>query len=44
MLFYTVNVGLYWYIGSDAKADMDAGYLTSKVTCLVDSLLEYRFD
>ncbi|KAA8537034.1 hypothetical protein F0562_029512 [Nyssa sinensis] len=31
-----------WCIGDDIKASMDAGYLTSKVLCLIESLLEYR--
>ncbi|XP_071920504.1 endoribonuclease Dicer homolog 2 isoform X4 [Coffea arabica] len=31
-----------WCISSDTKAAISAGYLTSKVKCLVDSLLEYR--
>nr|XP_027087442.1 endoribonuclease Dicer homolog 2 isoform X4 [Coffea arabica] len=34
--------GPEWCISSDTKAAISAGYLTSKVKCLVDSLLEYR--
>lgn len=31
-----------WSIGRDIEANMTAGYLTSKVACLVETLLEYR--
>ncbi|XP_060186301.1 endoribonuclease Dicer homolog 2-like isoform X1 [Lycium barbarum] len=34
--------GSHWSIGGDIQANTDAGYLTSKVTCLIESLLEYR--
>lgn len=34
--------GPCWSIGADTKADLDSGYLTTKVVCLVESLLEYR--
>ncbi|XP_015960524.2 endoribonuclease Dicer homolog 2 isoform X2 [Arachis duranensis] len=30
------------FIGNDTKSDKDMGLLTSKVCCLVDTLLEYR--
>lgn len=43
LFLYTTNVGLSWYTGSDRKADADAGYLSTKVICLIESLLEYRF-
>ncbi|KAL0920159.1 hypothetical protein M5K25_009276 [Dendrobium thyrsiflorum] len=36
------NVPAGWCIGDDLKADVEAGYLTTKVSCLVRSLLEYR--
>ncbi|XP_041017414.1 endoribonuclease Dicer homolog 2 isoform X7 [Juglans microcarpa x Juglans regia] len=32
-----------WSIGNDVKANMDAGLLTSKVVCLIESLHEYRY-
>ncbi|KAK8987614.1 hypothetical protein V6N11_027360 [Hibiscus sabdariffa] len=31
-----------WGIANDVKASVDAGFLTSKVLCLIESLLEYR--
>ncbi|KAK6915779.1 Helicase, C-terminal [Dillenia turbinata] len=34
--------GLGWSVGDDITADMEAGFLTSKVVCLIESLLEYR--
>ncbi|KAK9292106.1 hypothetical protein L1049_020064 [Liquidambar formosana] len=34
--------GLKWSIGDNVKANMDAGFLTSKVLCLIESILEYR--
>ncbi|KAG8390726.1 hypothetical protein BUALT_Bualt01G0113400 [Buddleja alternifolia] len=34
--------GPHWSIGYDLTANMTAGYLTSKVMCLVETLLEYR--
>ncbi|XP_027768905.1 endoribonuclease Dicer homolog 2-like [Solanum pennellii] len=34
--------GPHWSIGGDIQANTDAGYLSSKVHCLVESLLEYR--
>ncbi|KAK6786604.1 hypothetical protein RDI58_015129 [Solanum bulbocastanum] len=34
--------GPQWSIGGDIQANADAGYLSSKVTCLLESLLEYR--
>ncbi|TMW86618.1 hypothetical protein EJD97_021111 [Solanum chilense] len=34
--------GPHWSIGGDIQANVDAGYLSSKVTCLLESLLEYR--
>ncbi|KAK4359766.1 hypothetical protein RND71_021995 [Anisodus tanguticus] len=34
--------GSHWSIGGDIQANTDVGYLSSKVTCLVESLLEYR--
>lgn len=30
-------------LSRNAKTNVDAGYLTWKVICLVESLLEYRF-
>lgn len=38
----TIPLGPEWSIG-DLDADMEAGFLTSKVVCLIKSLLEYRF-
>ncbi|KAF2283119.1 hypothetical protein GH714_043443 [Hevea brasiliensis] len=32
-----------WSIGVNSKDDVDAGLLTTKIFCLVDSLLEYRY-
>ncbi|XP_020580814.1 endoribonuclease Dicer homolog 2a-like [Phalaenopsis equestris] len=40
--FLSKNVPAEWYVGDDLKADIEAGYLTSKVSCLVRSLSEYR--
>lgn len=41
-LFLTcIPSGPEWSIG-DMDADMEAGFLTSKVVCLIESLLEYR--
>ncbi|GLT72572.1 hypothetical protein SLA2020_444960 [Shorea laevis] len=37
-----VPSGPEWSIGSNVEANMDAGLLTSKVVCLIESLLEYR--
>ncbi|XP_073037868.1 endoribonuclease Dicer homolog 2-like [Primulina eburnea] len=34
--------GPQWSIGSNVIANMEAGYITSKVMCLVETLLEYR--
>ncbi|CAL0334495.1 unnamed protein product [Lupinus luteus] len=34
--------GSQWSIGDNIKSDVDMGLLTSKVFCLVESLLEYR--
>ncbi|CAK9167068.1 unnamed protein product, partial [Ilex paraguariensis] len=34
--------GPHWSIGNDRNSDLVAGYLTSKVICLVESLLGYR--
>ncbi|KAL3323675.1 hypothetical protein AABB24_038037 [Solanum stoloniferum] len=34
--------GPHWSIGGDIQANVDAGYLSSKVNCLLESLLEYR--
>ncbi|CAL0309193.1 unnamed protein product [Lupinus luteus] len=34
--------GPQWSIGDNIKSDEDMGLLTSKVCCLVDSLVEYR--
>ncbi|KAL8511973.1 hypothetical protein ACS0TY_018436 [Phlomoides rotata] len=31
-----------WSLRNDLKASMDAGYVSSKVICLVETLLEYR--
>ncbi|KAG8641560.1 hypothetical protein MANES_12G002800v8, partial [Manihot esculenta] len=36
------HLGPKWSIGDNAKIDADAGLLTSKIFCLIDSLLEYR--
>ncbi|KAE9599183.1 putative ribonuclease III post-transcriptional gene silencing PAZ-Argonaute family [Lupinus albus] len=36
------RIGTQWSIGDNIKSDVDMGLLTSKVFCLVDSLLEYR--
>ncbi|KAK7303573.1 hypothetical protein RJT34_14482 [Clitoria ternatea] len=34
--------GLQWSIGDNIKIDVETGLLTSKVYCLIDTLLEYR--
>ncbi|KAE8698887.1 Endoribonuclease Dicer-like protein 2 [Hibiscus syriacus] len=34
--------GIYWTIGNDIKASVNAGFLTTKVLCLTESLFEYR--
>ncbi|XP_061339730.1 endoribonuclease Dicer homolog 2-like isoform X2 [Gastrolobium bilobum] len=34
--------GCQWSIGDNIKSDVDMGLLTSKVCCLIDSLLQYR--
>ncbi|KAM7525882.1 hypothetical protein LguiA_015784 [Lonicera macranthoides] len=34
--------GPNWSIANDTEANVDAGYLTIKVICLIESLLEYR--
>ncbi|KAH0775686.1 hypothetical protein KY290_007097 [Solanum tuberosum] len=34
--------GPHWSIGGDIQANTDAGYLSSKVHCLLETLLEYR--
>ncbi|KAL7252377.1 hypothetical protein ACSBR1_007043 [Camellia fascicularis] len=34
--------GPHWSIGDDINANMDAGYISSKVICLIESLLDYR--
>lgn len=39
---FAANIGPHWSIGGDIQANTDAGYLSSKVHCLVESLLEYR--
>lgn len=31
-----------WSIGDNKNFDLDMGLLTSKVSCLIDCLLEYR--
>ncbi|RWR74360.1 endoribonuclease Dicer 2 isoform X1 [Cinnamomum micranthum f. kanehirae] len=31
-----------WCIGNDPRADIDAGFLTAKVDCLIQSLMDYR--
>ncbi|CAL0301024.1 unnamed protein product [Lupinus luteus] len=36
------RTGPEWSFGDNIKSDMDIGLLTSKVYCLVESLLEYR--
>ncbi|PSS04962.1 Endoribonuclease [Actinidia chinensis var. chinensis] len=42
-LFSTyIPSGSGWCIGDDLSADMDAGYLSSQVSCLIESLLGYR--
>ncbi|XP_057984825.1 endoribonuclease Dicer homolog 2 isoform X10 [Hevea brasiliensis] len=38
-----IRTGPKWSIGVNAKDDVDAGLLTTKIFCLVDSLLEYRY-
>ncbi|KAL3520480.1 hypothetical protein ACH5RR_018629 [Cinchona calisaya] len=42
IFFEWIPSGPEWCVGCDTQADISAGYLTSKVICLVDSLLEYR--
>ncbi|XP_050208113.1 endoribonuclease Dicer homolog 2-like [Mercurialis annua] len=36
------RLGPDWFIGDNAKGAMDAGLLTTKIFCLIESLLEYR--
>jgi len=31
-----------WSVGDNVQRDVDAGLITSKVVCLIESLLEYR--
>ncbi|KAK8938938.1 hypothetical protein KSP39_PZI010999 [Platanthera zijinensis] len=38
---FSESITAGWSIGDDLKADVEAGYLTTKVSCLVLSLLEY---
>ena len=40
--FFLITSGPGWSIGDNISASMDAGLLTSKVICLIESLLEYR--
>ncbi len=40
--FLIIPSGLGWSIGDNVRANMDEGLLTSKVVCLIESLLEYR--
>ncbi|XP_050208112.1 endoribonuclease Dicer homolog 2 isoform X2 [Mercurialis annua] len=37
-----IRSGPNWFIGDNAKAAIDAGLLTTKTFCLIESLLEYR--
>eukprot|EP00257_Ricinus_communis_P014560 XP_015572262.1 endoribonuclease Dicer homolog 2 isoform X1 [Ricinus communis] len=36
------HLGPKWSIGENAEADIEAGLLTTKIFCLIDSLLDYR--
>ncbi|PHT49842.1 hypothetical protein CQW23_09589 [Capsicum baccatum] len=38
---FPLNIGLHWSIGGDIQADVDVGYVLSKVNCLLKSLFEY---
>ena len=38
-----VHLGQGWSIGDDINADKVAGYLSSKVVSLIESLLDYRY-
>ncbi|XP_011623569.2 endoribonuclease Dicer homolog 2 isoform X1 [Amborella trichopoda] len=42
MLSEYIPTGELWHIGSNLKADLDAGLLSGKVHCLIQSLMEYR--
>ncbi|KAH6801617.1 dicer-like 2 [Perilla frutescens var. frutescens] len=37
-----IPTGPQWLIRNDLRANMTVGYLTSKIICLVETLLEYR--
>ena len=37
------HIGPDWIIANNVKASVDAGLLTTKVFCLVESLFEYRY-
>ncbi|XP_057788683.1 endoribonuclease Dicer homolog 2-like isoform X1 [Salvia miltiorrhiza] len=37
-----IPTGPKWSIPNDLRANVTSGYLTSKITCLVETLLEYR--
>ncbi|KAK1273870.1 hypothetical protein QJS04_geneDACA021907 [Acorus gramineus] len=46
-LYCLTELGLWmaikeWQVGKDLRADLDAGFLTAKVECLVQSLADYR--
>ncbi|MED6148852.1 hypothetical protein PIB30_056936 [Stylosanthes scabra] len=42
-LFKTyLSSGTQWFVGDNTKSNVEMGLLTSKVCCLVDTLLEYR--
>lgn len=40
--FFIEHIGQEFSIGDNIKAHLDAGLLTSKILCLVESLLQYR--
>ncbi|KAG0464031.1 hypothetical protein HPP92_020100 [Vanilla planifolia] len=40
--FFLDKIPAGWCIGDDLKEDVDAGFLSAKVSCLIHSLLEYR--
>jgi hypothetical protein len=40
--FPSYGSGPEWSIGDNVEANVDAGLVSSKVACLIESLLEYR--
>ena len=45
VFIFFVHLDLNWSISDDAKkSNMDEGLLTAKVFCLIEVLLEYRYE